>query len=409
MPTSSDPPIVAEGLWKRYRIGTDNPFVRLAQRLGRRPPDAAASRDMWALRDVSFRVEPGEALGVVGRNGAGKSTLLKVLCGVTIPTRGTFRTRGRVAPLIEVGAGFHPELSGRENIYLNGTIMGMERVEVARKFDEIVDFSGLGDFIDTPVKKYSSGMLARLGFSVAVHVDPDVLLVDEVLAVGDLAFVLKSYRKIEAIRKEGIPVLLVSHNLQLIRNFCSKAIWLDAGELKAEGTPNDVCALFTRSMLAAVEAEGLDNSADVYRVHTDPDITIEQVRFLDAKGEPAGTFQTGEHIDVEVRMSATRPTGTLIVFITIWQAETGQMLVCHNNLDDGAVHPGLPAAGEAKVTMSLGRMPFVAGLHQVSVSVSENLVSTASDWHEKMHSFRVAGGNVGYGSFHAFPEWHNDR
>lgn len=406
---SSEAPICVEGVWKRYRLGSDNRVVRFARRWFPKLVDERAVGDFWALRDVSFKVDHGEALGVVGKNGAGKSTTLKVLCGITLPTRGRTSLQGRVAPLIEVGAGFHPELTGRENIYLNGSIMGMPRQEVRRKFDEIVDFSGLEKFLDTPVKRYSSGMLARLGFTIAAHIDPDVLLVDEVLSVGDLAFVLKSYRKIEEMRKAGIPVLLVSHNLQLVRNFCTRAIWLHEGEIRAEGTPNDVCSAYTKHALDLAEGDLAAQSSDSYRVHSDPSVALTRVRFLDERGEAESAIATGESLTIEMTLSSDRPTGPLIVFVTVWQAESGNMLVVQNNADDGTPHPGHDQAGESVITMKLGRLPFVAGIHQVSVSVSEDNPNNVCDWHERMFSFKVAGGEVGYGAFNAFPEWRVKR
>ena len=277
-------PIVVEGVSKRYQLASDNRLLKLGRRLFPKLVPPPPELDFWALRDVGFRCEPGEALGVIGRNGAGKSTLLKVLCGVTTPTSGRVSIQGRVAPLIEVGAGFHPELTGRENVVLNAAILGMPRKEALAKYDAIVEFSGLARFMDTPVKRYSSGMTARLGFTLAVFLEPDALLVDEVLSVGDLGFVLKSYRKIEEIRKKGVPVILVSHNLQLIRNFCTRAIWLHDGQVRAQGAPAEVCAAYTRHALDTVAGELALTAGDSYRVQSDPTVSIDRVRFLDRDG-----------------------------------------------------------------------------------------------------------------------------
>jgi lipopolysaccharide transport system ATP-binding protein len=402
-------PIVVDDIWKRYKLGSDNALVRLVKRFKPSAIDPRLVGDFWALKGVSFTVKSGESLGVVGKNGAGKSTLLKVLCGVTRATKGSFSLSGRVAPLIEVGAGFHPELTGRENIFLNACIMGMSRKETKQKFDQIVEFSGLGTFIDTPVKRYSSGMQARLGFSISVFVEPSVLLVDEVLSVGDLAFVLKSYRRVEEIRKQGVPVLLVSHNLQLIRNFCTHAIWLDGGELKQYGSPNQVCAAYMKSVFEGAVESDFQASDDVYRVHTDPSVTIEAVRFINGDGSESRSFETGAPFCVEIDYSATRSTGELIFYVTVWQEESGQMIANQNNRDDGVACKGLVGAGRGTMRMHLPQMPFVAGLHRVSVSLSEEQVSAVCDWHEKMYAFRVAGGRVGYGAFNAFPEWRAEQ
>lgn len=402
---SSDPPIVVEGVWKRYQLGSDSAIVRLARRFFPKSVDERAIGDFWALRDVSFKVETGQAMGLVGKNGAGKSTILKVLCGVTRATRGRVALRGRVAPLIEVGAGFHHELSGRENIYLNGSIMGMSQEEIRKKFDAIVDFSGLEKFLDTPVKRYSSGMLARLGFTIAVHIDPDILLVDEVLSVGDLAFVLKSHRKIDELRRSGIPILLVSHNLQLIRNFCTHALWLHEGVVMAEGKPHEVCSAYTRHALDLAEGDLAKDNPDSYRVHSDESIAIASVKFLDKDEREAPSFSSGDPWSIEVNVESSRPTEKLIVFIGIWQAESGTLLVVQNTADDGVFHPGHATAGKSSFRLSLPRLPFVDGIHQVTVSVSERSSSNVADWHEKMYSFKVAGGRVGYGAISLLPDW----
>lgn len=199
------------------------------------------SEEFWALKDISFEVMPGEVIGIIGKNGAGKSTLLKILTGITPPTKGEVIMRGRVSSLLEVGTGFHPELTGRENIFLNGAILGMSKKEIARKFDEIVAFSGVEKFLDTPVKHYSSGMQVRLAFSVAAHMEPDILIVDEVLAVGDAEFQKKSTGKMEEVtKKDGRTILFVSHNMGAIRQLCSKTIWIDEGKIKSIGETEDV-------------------------------------------------------------------------------------------------------------------------------------------------------------------------
>jgi len=212
--------------WAKAR-GKPNPLLKIGQAdHGNRDGE-----DLWALKDVSFSVEQGEVLGIIGKNGAGKSTLLKILSRVTAPTSGQVKVKGRIASLLEVGTGFHPELTGRENIYLNGAILGMTRQEVTRKFDEIVDFAGVGKFIDTPVKRYSSGMYVRLAFAVAAHLDPEILVVDEVLAVGDAEFQKKCLGKMGEVAKEGRTVLFVSHNMAAVQNLCTRGIFLESGKL----------------------------------------------------------------------------------------------------------------------------------------------------------------------------------
>ena len=255
--------ILVESLWKEYAVGLAerqySTFYDLVSDWVRAPLDrvrklAGRVEDadrFWALRDVSFDVAEGEAIGVIGRNGAGKSTLLKILSRITAPTRGRATIRGRLASLLEVGTGFHPELTGRENIFLNGAIMGMTRREVTEKFDEIVSFAGVEQFIDTPVKRYSSGMYVRLAFAVAAHLEADVLVVDEVLAVGDAAFQRKSLNKMSDVAKRGRTVLLVSHNLGAIRNLCSRVLVFEGGTLRFSGDVTEGVALYERSFASA--------------------------------------------------------------------------------------------------------------------------------------------------------------
>src|SRR5215475_14231364 len=245
----SDVVIRAEALGKRYRIshrrerrGDDSPY-----------DGSPKHEDFWALRDVSFEVKRGEALGIIGRNGAGKSTLLKLLSRITEPTEGSARIRGRVASLLEVGTGFHPELTGRENIYLNGSILGMSRAEIRKKFDEIVAFAEIDQFLDTPVKRYSSGMYVRLAFSVAAHLEPEILIVDEVLAVGDVAFQRKCMDYMKNLARSGITILMVSHNLFAVKAMCRRVLLLSAGRRQFDGLPAEGIDLYEKD--ARLEAD----------------------------------------------------------------------------------------------------------------------------------------------------------
>jgi ABC-type polysaccharide/polyol phosphate transport system ATPase subunit len=247
----SEPGVVVEHVWKKFRRGELHDSLRdllpaMSRRLVGRGPrrDTLGARDFWALQDVSFTVRPGEVLGIIGANGAGKSTMLKVLTRLLRPNRGRAEIHGRVGALIEIAAGFHPDLTGRENIFLQGAIMGMRRAEIAGKFDAIVDFSGVASFIDTPVKRYSTGMNARLGFSIAAHLDPDVLLIDEVLSVGDYVFQRKAFERLGAIARRGMPVVVVSHQLEAIGSLCSKVIVLDRGAVAIQAEPAQAIAAY---------------------------------------------------------------------------------------------------------------------------------------------------------------------
>ncbi len=251
---SSEVALRVEGLSKRYRLGSPGGYRTLRDAVSEvlRSPFGARSEapppDLWALRDLSFEVRRGEVLGIVGRNGAGKSTLLKILSRITEPTSGRAVIHGRVSSLLEVGTGFHPELTGRENVYLNGAILGMGRREIERKLDAIVDFAGVERFIDTPVKRFSSGMYVRLAFAVAAHVEPDILLVDEVLAVGDIAFQRKCLGRMQSVAEEGRTVLFVSHSMGAVATLCTSALWLDHGQAAQRGDVAGILSMYKQSL-----------------------------------------------------------------------------------------------------------------------------------------------------------------
>jgi lipopolysaccharide transport system ATP-binding protein len=344
-----------EEVFKKFRRGELYDSLRdllpaLARRLVRRQHvQELGQREFWALQDVSFSVAQGEAFGIIGGNGAGKSTILKLLTGIMRPTRGSLRVSGRVSALIEVSAGFHPDLTGRENIYLNGAILGMTREEVRRRFDAIVAFSGLEEFIDTPVKRYSSGMLARLGFSVAAHVDPDVLLVDEVLSVGDYLFQRKCVERMNAVIASGATVVFVSHNLQAVANLCPRSLLLERGRVQLVGP--------TAEVIRAYFARGERQRA----VDVDSGVVITRVTVHDDSG-PRVEFESDAKFRVTVEARARSRHGDMSVVIQIVDdyqypifdtctqrlgagaitLEGGEMLSCTFELDlslaDGTFH-----------------------------------------------------------------------
>jgi lipopolysaccharide transport system ATP-binding protein len=315
--------IKAENLGKKYTIGHQSEngrylalrdvLVQNARSLWYKTKDLVQGKpilqgdtleDVWALKDVSFEIRRGEAVGIIGRNGAGKSTLLKVLSRITEPSAGRVTIKGRVASLLEVGTGFHPELTGRENIYLNGAILGMHRAEIKRKFDEIVAFAEIEKFLDTPVKRYSSGMYVRLAFAVAAHLEPEILLVDEVLAVGDASFQKKCLGKMGEVAKTGRTVLFVSHNMQAIRQLCQRTILLEQGRLAMEGLPSDVVARY----LLGSDIVG-DPSGISYRATTpsESDVWIETVRVFNGNGTPVSQIGRDDKLRVAIFIIVKRP------------------------------------------------------------------------------------------------------
>jgi lipopolysaccharide transport system ATP-binding protein len=310
----ADIAIVAEGIGKRYRLGEDVSGQRLLEGLPWRRSREA--EELWALRDVSFTVARGEAVGIVGRNGAGKSTLLKLLSRITPPTTGRAVVRGRLSSLLEVGTGFHPELTGRENIFLNGAIIGMSKREIERKFDEIVAFSGIERFIDTPVKRYSSGMYVRLAFGVAAHLEPDILIVDEVLAVGDAGFQRKCLQTLDRIAGEhSRTVLFVSHNLQAVRAFCSRAILLDAGRIALDGRVDEVIPAYLRSFgrmenLSAVNRRDRAN-------RTSGEVLFSSLEAHGADGTTRWNFEVGEDVTLRIGYEVVTPVPELALYFSL--------------------------------------------------------------------------------------------
>jgi lipopolysaccharide transport system ATP-binding protein len=304
------PAIEATELAKRYRIGQmqaaygtlRDSASRLAARVAHRA-GAEEKQEIWALRDVSFKVDEGEVLGVIGPNGAGKSTLLKVLTRITTPTSGRAIIRGRVGSLLEVGTGFNPELTGRENIFLNGSILGMKRREIQGKLDDIVEFSGIGKFIDTPVKRYSSGMYVRLAFSVAAHLEPDILLVDEVLAVGDAEFQQRSLGRMETLSGTGRTVLFVSHNMQAINQLCDRAILLDGGRIVEDGNTSKVV---TRYLHSALRSGSQISWPDDASAPGDNLARLLSVRVVDEDGQTIDTVDVRRPVGIEIGFRVLR-------------------------------------------------------------------------------------------------------
>jgi lipopolysaccharide transport system ATP-binding protein len=308
--------IDVQGLAKRYRIGEEQAaygtlresLSHAAKRLTGKE-HSRSREDIWALKDISFQVQQGEVLGLIGRNGAGKSTLLKVLTRITSPTEGRAEIRGRVGSLLEVGTGFHPELTGRENIYLNGAILGMKRREIQQKLPEIVDFSGVSQFLDTPVKRYSSGMYVRLAFSVAAHFEPEILLVDEVLAVGDAEFQARCLGRMEDFGDTGRTVLFVSHNMQAVSQLCDRALLLEDGRVVRDGPSEEIVAHYLQTSAGA----GSSRTWSAEEAPGDDLVRLRAVRIVDEKGESADYVDVRRPVGVELTFSVLESGGPPVV------------------------------------------------------------------------------------------------
>jgi ABC-type polysaccharide/polyol phosphate transport system ATPase subunit len=353
--------------WGRKRSVGSFKSALLSGRPGRAlAPDEAIP----ALTDVSFSIPPGETVGVVGSNGSGKSTLLKLLAGILRPTEGSVSVRGRLAALLELGAGFHPEISGRENIEINGLLLGLTRKEIARRFDEIVRFAELEEFLDAPVKTYSSGMAVRLGFSIAAHCDPDVLLVDEVLAVGDEAFSRRSLEKFAEFERAGKTLLFVSHDLGLVAERCHRAIWLDRGRVAADGPAGETVTLY-REKVAEREAERRAQPASAAPEGQASRIgsgaaTVEGVRLLDSAGRPAARLVSGEPARLVMEVRARVPQ-TDFVFGFAISTVAGATVFGSNTAIDGFVPEELD--GVTTVVLDIPSLDLAPGVYSVDAAV----------------------------------------
>jgi lipopolysaccharide transport system ATP-binding protein len=367
------PVIQVENLCKRYRLGLARGGRTLREvlcdavtypfRRARRRAAEAGPRELWALKDVSFEVNRGEVVGVIGRNGAGKSTVLKVLSRVTQPTSGTARIRGRLGSLLEVGTGFHPELTGRENIYLKGVLMGMSRREVARRFDEIVAFAEVDQFLDTPVKRYSSGMYVRLAFAVAAHLEPEILIVDEVLAVGDAAFQKKCLGRMGNIARSGRTILFVSHNMGVIQNLCDRALLLAGGRLVEAGPCAEVVAAY---MSMGAEARQSGASLDAYRRPGAVPV-LRAIELTNERGRPTTQFFTGGAMEVRIRYDSPVPLkapvfGVFVHGLTGERLFHLQTLALHGPIED------LPQRGVA--ICRVPSLPLAPGRYLLSFNCS---------------------------------------
>ena len=340
-----------------------------------------------ALEDVSLSIEAGTTVGLLGHNGSGKSTLLKTMAGIIQPTSGSVRTTGRLAALLELGAGFHPELTGRENVYLNGSILGLRKVEVDRVFDEIVAFSGLEPFIDSPVKHYSSGMYVRLGFAVAINVDPEILLVDEVLAVGDENFQRKCIDKVRAFQAEGRTIVVVTHAAELVRTMCHRAAALDHGHLVAEGDPNDVIRVFRERLMQGMNAEG-EIDASIARSELSP--VWHQVQIAGVSIEaPAGQdpeaeltrLEPGDPLRVHITLDAPKPVDDVVVAFTLY-GSAGTLIYATNN-SHHAVDLGV-MEGRVHVDFDFGAVPLLDGVYAVSVGVHTRSMLVYDSWEQRV-------------------------
>jgi lipopolysaccharide transport system ATP-binding protein len=386
------PAIRFEQVGKKFSLQRNRPrsfrelFVgRQARRSAAVPVDKPQSH--WALQDVSFEIEPGETVALVGPNGAGKSTALKLISRVMIATEGRVSTQGRIAALLELGAGFHPELSARDNIFLAGALAGMTQAEIGRKFEGIVDFSELGDYLDMPVKHYSSGMFARLAFAVSIHLEPEILLVDEVLAVGDQSFQTKCLDRIAELHRQGVTICFVTHSLDIARRLCQRALWFDHGRLLANGTTEAVVLEYLDSVAAEASRRLTeDNVRATGQPEGSREIEIYRVEVVDGAGQPCVIFRTGQALSLRLSFRARQPVTTPVFGLAIYRSDG--LHICGPNT--GFSHyPIERVNGQGTIVYRIPSLPLLEGLYHVTVAATTADDTHLYDYHAQACGFRV--------------------
>ncbi len=428
------PAITLEEVTKRYRrFAHRRQFATLKSALVHRSlvRDLSPEETFTAVDDVTVTIPEGSAFGIIGRNGSGKSTLLKLVAGITKPTSGRVSVNGRISALIELGAGFHPEISGRENVFINGVMLGLTKREITKRFDEIVEFAELEEFIDAPVKNYSSGMYMRLGFAVAVHVDPDILIVDEVLAVGDEGFSLKCLDKFAEFKRRGKTIILVTHSLVTVQRFCDEAIWLDDGQIADRGDPPRVIQAYLTKVAEAeerflseddrrkieatapdrVEAEPSDAAlteeeppADMFRASEgrwgSGEATITAVT-LEGDSGPAHVYRSGERVMVRMQVTAAEALRDFVFGVSIFNAEG---VCCYGtNTEIAELRPDT-MLGEGEVVFEIESLDLVEGTYKLDVAVHTR-EGRPYDYHRLLYTFRVKSDTSDVGIYRPHHRW----
>lgn len=380
-----------EGVSKRFVIHRRRARTLRERVLGFFEGERGSREELWALRDVSLRVEPGDCLGIIGANGSGKSTTLKLMTRILQPTSGRVQVRGRVSALLELGAGFHPDLTGRENVYLNGSVLGLSRQTIKSRFDEIVAFAEMERFIDMPVKHYSSGMYMRLAFAIAINVDPDILLTDEVLAVGDQSFQAKCMERIGDLKRSGVTTVFVSHSLETVRSLCNTAIWLADGQVAAEGDSDRVVEAYLASVAEKEESRLAVEQppAGVQSRLGSGEATILDVRFLGADGRERHTFAAGGPLTARIRYRASQRVTRPVFGVAIYHSD-GIHINGPNTRFAGYDIDWIEGEGEMDYVVE--SLPLLEGSYDFSVSIYDHSLSHAYDHQQRAYRFLVTYG-----------------
>ena len=370
--------ITVEGLGKKFRLMQDRNWTLKATLLaGHR----TRYEEFWALRDVSFEIPTGETFGIVGGNGSGKSTLLKVLAGILRADEGSAVARGRLSALLELGAGFHPELTGRENVYLNGSILGFTSREIRNLFDDIVEFAELEQFIDEPVRNYSSGMYMRLGFSVAIHVEPEILLVDEILAVGDLTFQKRCLDRFARLRDEGRTIVVVSHDLDMIGRLCDSSVWINKGELASVGPSSSVLEDF----ISHDENSDVNVSDQTHQLRLKPDDLVKSLELVDVNGHSMSSTASGQPALIRVRYDADKAGEPVTVALGLYRADGTHV----SSINSGATTSAGNDVGVIEVDYEMSSLPVQSGTYEISIALHSRDMTKVFERHTHLFRFEV--------------------
>ena len=396
-PTPEQQPIIKlENLSKRFEIFFERPQSFLETFIsrfspGERRPFKRQKQPLWAVKDVNLEVKPGESLGILGRNGSGKSTLLKLITRIIQPTNGRILINGRVSALLELGTGFHEDLSGRENIYLNASLLGLDNQYIDAHFDSIVAFSELESFINTPVKYYSSGMYMRLGFSIAVHVQPQILIIDEILAVGDQAFQEKCFNHIYEMKRQGTTIVLVSHNLDVMRKLCTRLVWMEKGEIRTQGSPEVLIQEYLSFLHGRSHQNPARNTVKQFEQWGTKEIEITGIRLLNGKQEEREEFLTGDPLTIEISYTAHKPIDNPEFGLAIYRQDGVQINGPNTQF---ANFPLGCLEGSGVVCYHIPRLPLLPARYTISAAVHHNRLPITYDHHERAYEFQVGSGGT---------------
>ncbi|HVF12971.1 MAG TPA: ABC transporter ATP-binding protein [Acidimicrobiales bacterium] len=376
----TDNAIVCHDVWKSYRLYHQRSHTLKEKVLSRRN----RYEEFWAVKGVDLEVPTGTTLGIIGANGSGKSTLLKIMAGILSPNKGSVETKGSISPLLELGTGFHPDLTGKENLFLGGSLLGQTKRDIESRYDDIVAFAGIEPFMDTPVKNYSSGMYARLAFALAINVDPDTLIVDEVLAVGDESFQMRCQDRISQLRREGRTIVLVSHSLDTIRSLCKEAAWIEGGVLRVVGNSHHVANAYLRHVHGAAPGDQPSGEGQRYGIGG---AEITDVRICGGDGGETGVVRTGEPLTIRLSYRATERLESGCVGVAVYRAVDNVYVFGQNSAEGGVFVPLDDRPGSIELTIP--DLPLLRGRYLVTVSLHDHSIRKIYDVHDRVHSFTV--------------------